>query len=68
MDYTKLLLQIRAKFNISQQELADRMNVSFTTINRWENGKTMPTKKHLCIIENICKEHNIDFKDLVENE
>ena len=34
--------ELRAKLNLSQEELAARLNVSFATVNRWENDKTMP--------------------------
>ena len=34
------LLEIRKKLNLSQEELASRLGVSFATVNRWENGKT----------------------------
>jgi type I restriction enzyme M protein len=27
---------------LSQEELASRLNVSFATVNRWENGKAQP--------------------------
>ena len=29
--------------NISQEELARRVGVSWSTINRWENGKGVPS-------------------------
>lgn len=63
MDYSKTLLKIRAKLNLSQQELADILKVSFTTLNRWENNKTVPSKKHLALIESICLENNIVYME-----
>ena len=68
MSFAEKVKLVRTKLKLSQEDLARELGVSFATINRWENGKTMPTKKHLCIIENVLKEHNIDFKELVENE
>lgn len=38
IDYSKILLKIRARMNLSQEALAERLNVSFATINRWENS------------------------------
>ncbi|MBF0178402.1 MAG: helix-turn-helix transcriptional regulator [Magnetococcales bacterium] len=29
---------------MSQEDLAHALGVSFATVNRWENGKTMPSK------------------------
>ncbi len=45
MDYTNIVLIIRARLNMTQQELAEILKVSFATVNRWENGKNVPTMK-----------------------
>ena len=59
MDYSKILIRIRAKLNLSQNALGRMMGVSFSTINRWENKKAIPSKKHACMLENICEENKI---------
>lgn len=41
-DIATSLRQLRSKLNFSQEELAQRLNVSFATVNRWENGKAQP--------------------------
>lgn len=33
---------LRARLQLSQEELANRLNVSFATVNRWENSKSRP--------------------------
>jgi len=38
------LRAIRAKLNLTQEQLAERLGVSFATVNRWEGGTTMPQK------------------------
>ena len=43
-NYSSKLVQIRSKQGLSQEELASRLNVSFATVNRWENGKSEPQK------------------------
>src|SRR6266542_215450 len=35
---------IRAKLDLTQEQLAARLGVSFTTINRWEGGTNIPQK------------------------
>jgi transcriptional regulator with XRE-family HTH domain len=35
---------VRHQSGISQEELAHELGVSFSTISRWENGKTIPLK------------------------
>lgn len=54
-DYKNLLIKLRAKLNISQEKLAVLLNVSFATINRWENGVSIPSKIHIVQIEDLCK-------------
>jgi type I restriction enzyme M protein len=33
---------VRNRLNLSQEQLAQRLNVSFATVNRWENGRGEP--------------------------
>lgn len=62
IDYSKILLKIRARLNLSQEALAERLNVSFATINRWENEQYEPTKKHIQQILDLCEEIGIKIK------
>jgi type I restriction enzyme M protein len=41
-DTATLIRALRSKLKYSQEELAQRLNVSFATVNRWENGKSQP--------------------------
>lgn len=59
INYGQALLSLRAKINITQEELARILNVTFATINRWENNRAMPTKIHMIQIEELCKKHKI---------
>ena len=34
----------RLENRISQKQLANKLNVAFSTVNRWFNGKTIPNK------------------------
>jgi transcriptional regulator with XRE-family HTH domain len=45
MSYSKKLIQIRSKKNWSQEKLASHLNVSFATVNRWENEKSEPQRE-----------------------
>ena len=62
MDYARMILQIRARLNLSQEELGKIVGVSFSTVNRWENNKAIPSKKHMCVLENVCEENDIKFE------
>jgi len=43
-DIPSLVKEVRRQLGLSQEELAYALGVSFATINRWENGKTSPSK------------------------
>ena len=46
---------VRAALNLSQEDLAQAIGVSFATVNRWENGKTLPSKLALNQFNSFCK-------------
>ena len=49
-----LVKEIRRQLGISQEELAHELRVSFATINRWENGKSQPSKLAKAQFDNFC--------------
>ena len=51
-----LIKQIRTYLNMSQTEFADRLNVTFQTVNRWENGRAVPNKLAQSMIYEFCKD------------
>ncbi|MDY3899482.1 MAG: helix-turn-helix transcriptional regulator [Bacilli bacterium] len=55
--------KLRAKLNISQQELADLLGVSFPSVNRWENGHYEPTIIAKVKLEELFKENSIDVEE-----
>ena len=61
MEFSKFCLETRLKLNLSQQMLAKKLDVSFATINRWENGKTLPQKLTLYRFEKFCEDNGIEF-------
>jgi transcriptional regulator with XRE-family HTH domain len=44
MTFTEYIRKVRRGIEMSQQKLADELNVSYTTVNRWENKHTVPSK------------------------
>ncbi len=44
-DYKDLIKKLRNKLIISQEELAKMLDVSFASVNRYENGHNEPTIK-----------------------
>ena len=51
MKFSEKLIYVRAKLNLTQSELAERLKVSFPTISRWENDKVEPTKKAMMVFK-----------------
>ena len=63
-----LLKQIRSYLNLSQTEFAEQLNVTFQTVNRWENGKVVPNKLAQSKIYDFCKENNVPVYDFITNK
>ncbi len=43
-DYPDRIKRLRGSLGLTQQALAQRLGVSFATVNRWENGQTKPSQ------------------------
>ena len=67
-DYPNAIRKLRAKLNISQQELADMLGVSFPSVNRWENGHYEPTIIAKVRLDELFKENNIELCEVTNNE
>lgn len=62
-----LIKQIREYLNMSQTELAEQLNVTFATVNRWENGRAVPNKLAQTKLYEICKENDVPVYDITLN-
>lgn len=60
-----LIKKIRSHMNMNQTEFAERLNVTFATVNRWENGRALPNKLAQDKIYDFCKEYNVPVYDMV---
>ncbi len=54
------LRAIRSKLNLTQEQLAERLGVSFATVNRWEGGSNLPQKAAREVIMALAQEAGID--------
>ncbi len=61
----ELIKKIRTYLNMSQAELADLLNVSFATVNRWENEHTVPNKLAQSTLYELCKSNNVPVYDMI---
>ena len=60
MEIQSTLRAIRARLDLTQQQLADRLGVSFATVNRWEGGMTKPQKAAQEAIAALAAEAAVD--------
>ena len=67
MKLPEILKEIRKRTGDSQQSLAAALNVSFSTINRWETGKTKPAPLAMDSLRSYCKRKSIDYAEFEGN-
>jgi type I restriction enzyme M protein len=63
-----ILKQLRAKLELSQEELANRLGVAFSTLNRWENSKSAPRGKAKQAIADLMSEVGFDATETGSNK
>ena len=68
MDQIKIgafLRELRKEHELSQEQLAERFNVSSRSVSRWENGNTMPD---ISVMIELADFYDIDIRDLLRGE
>lgn len=63
--FGKLIKELRQKNHLTQKDFADKYNVTYQAVSKWENAKNMPDK---ALIKQISKDFNISLDDLFEGE
>ena len=53
MDTKNMILELRIKTGLSQQELAEKVFVTRQAVSRWENGETIPNTETLKLLSKI---------------
>ena len=41
-DIPKLIKELRERLGLTQEQFAQKVGVTYSTVNHWENGKRMP--------------------------
>lgn len=54
MDIKISLAAVRVNANKTQSAIAKEMQVSRETVNKWEKGKSTPTKAQIYLFADIC--------------
>ncbi len=50
MEFEKKLFELRKQKGISQEELADKLNISRQTLSKWESGNSTPDMEKLILL------------------
>lgn len=61
----KFIAECRKKNNLTQMQLAEKLNITDRAISKWENGKAMPDSS---IMLNLCNELKISVNELLSGE
>ena len=68
MTFAEKLSSLRKQANLTQSDLADKLNISRQAITKWENGYGLPdidNIKKLSSLFNVCVDELLDYK--IEN-
>ena len=61
----KIKKKLRKDNNLTQKELADKLNVTFQAVSKWENGKSVPD---IAQLRQISKLFSVDISDILDGE
>ena len=66
INWPKMILRLRAKLNLSQEELGKLVDASLASVSRWERGEHEPTPIAKVKLEDLFKENNIEIEEVTE--
>ena len=66
INWPKMILRLRAKLNLSQDELGKLIDVSLASVSRWERGEHEPTAIAKVKLEDLFKDNNIEIEEVIE--
>lgn len=58
------ITELRKKYNLTQESLAEKMGVTRQTLSNWESNITSPDLNQASL---LCKELKININDLIDN-
>lgn len=53
----KKIRELRSKLGLTQEQFAAKIGVTFSTVNRWENGKGKPSPLAMKQVEQLMKQN-----------
>lgn len=67
MTFGEKVKAVRYKLYLTQMAMAEKLGVSYSTVNRWERGHYKPTFRTQALIDKLCNENDIKFEDKKED-
>lgn len=58
----KFIYKIRKDNNLTQQQLAEKLGVTYQAVSKWETGKNIPD---IAILQQLSQIYNIDINELI---
>lgn len=62
MEQSEILRNLREKYNLTQEQMAERLHVTRQAVSRWENGETQPNTDTLKLLS---REFNLSINTLL---
>lgn len=59
MEIAMIIKSIRKELGLSQKAFADAIHLSFSTVNRWENGRAKPNRLASVTIVALAKDKDV---------
>ena len=63
-----IILRIRNKLNLSQEEMARLIGTSFASVNRWENEHSVPGKAIQLRLYDICIDSGVNLEEIIREK
>ena len=62
----KLIRELRLETGLTQEQFAAQLGVTYSSINRWETGRSKPSPMGMQKIEGLLRRRGARGKDLLE--
>lgn len=66
MGFPEEIKRIRQRCFLTQSDFAKEVQVAFSTVNRWEGGKTKPNLTAMKHIKEFCLRNGIEYSSIEE--
>ena len=63
--FGNFIKKIRKKYNLTQKEFADRYNVTYQAVSKWENGKNLPDAS---LMKQISKDFGLTLDEIYDGK